>query len=78
MPRPVPSTEIFTFSESLAARLETVMVRAGRFRNCSGTEKLVRAVGIENTTGRNFKELEGMLGNVKALKSTGHPFGVVV
>jgi hypothetical protein len=29
---------------------------------------LVGAVGIENTTGRNFKELEGILGNVKALK----------
>ncbi len=25
-------------------------------------------MGIENTTGRNFKELEGMLGNAKALK----------
>jgi hypothetical protein len=25
-----------------------------------------RAVEIENTTGRNFEELEGMLGNVKA------------
>jgi hypothetical protein len=24
------------------------MVRARKFRNCSGTEKLVRAVGIEN------------------------------
>ncbi len=29
---------------------------------------MVGAVGIENTTGRNFKELEGMLGNAKALK----------
>ncbi len=25
-------------------------------------------MGIENTAGRNFKELEGMLGNRKALK----------
>ena len=25
-------------------------------------------MGVENTTGRNFKELEGMLGNAKALK----------
>jgi len=25
-------------------------------------------VGVENTTGRKFKELEGMLGNAKALK----------
>jgi len=25
-------------------------------------------VGIENTAERNFKELEGMLGNAKALK----------
>jgi hypothetical protein len=30
---------------------------------------MVGAVGIENTAGRNFKELEGMLGNAKALKS---------
>jgi hypothetical protein len=44
------------------------MVRARKFRNCSGTEKLVPAVGIENTTRRNFKDLEGMLGNAKALK----------
>ena len=29
---------------------------------------LVGAVGIENTARRNFKELEGMLGNAKALK----------
>jgi hypothetical protein len=29
---------------------------------------LVGAVGIENTTGRNFKDLEGMQGNAKALK----------
>jgi hypothetical protein len=29
---------------------------------------LVGAVGIENTTVRNFKDLEGMLGNAKALK----------
>src|ERR1700675_3170430 len=29
---------------------------------------LVGAVGIENTTRRNFKDLEGMLGNAKALK----------
>ncbi len=29
---------------------------------------MVGAVGIENTTGRNFKDLEGMLGNAKALK----------
>jgi|ERR1700674_4134538 len=29
---------------------------------------LVGAVGIENTTGRNFKDLEGMMGNAKALK----------
>ena len=31
--------------------------------------RLVRAVGIENTTGRNFKDLYGMQGNAKALKS---------
>jgi hypothetical protein len=30
--------------------------------------RLVGAVGIENTTERNFKELEGMLGNAKVLK----------
>jgi hypothetical protein len=30
--------------------------------------RLVGAVGIENTTERNFKELEGMLGNLRALK----------
>jgi hypothetical protein len=30
--------------------------------------RLVGAVGIENTTTRNFKDLEGMLGNAKALK----------
>jgi len=30
-------------------------------------EMLVGAVGIENNTGRNFKDLEGMLGNAKAL-----------
>jgi hypothetical protein len=29
---------------------------------------LVGAVGIENTARRNFKDLEGMLGNAKALK----------
>jgi hypothetical protein len=29
---------------------------------------MVGAVGIENTTRRNFKDLEGMLGNAKALK----------
>jgi len=29
---------------------------------------LVGAVGIENTTRRNFKDLEGMQGNAKALK----------
>jgi hypothetical protein len=29
---------------------------------------LVGAVGIENTTGRNLKDLEGMRGNAKALK----------
>jgi hypothetical protein len=29
---------------------------------------MVGAVGIENTTGRNSKDLEGMLGNAKALK----------
>jgi hypothetical protein len=29
---------------------------------------MVGAVGIENTTGRNFKDLEGILGSVKALK----------
>jgi hypothetical protein len=29
---------------------------------------LVGADGIENTTERNFKELEGMLGNAKAPK----------
>jgi hypothetical protein len=28
--------------------------------------KLVGAVGIENNTGRNFKDLEEMLGNAKA------------
>ncbi len=39
---------------------------------------MVGAVGIENTTRRNFKDLEGMQGNAKALKSSGHPFGVVV
>ena len=44
------------------------MVRAGKFRNCSGTEKLVRAVGIENTTERNLKELEEMLRSAKELK----------
>src|SRR5216683_797408 len=37
-------------------------------RNLSNIGILVGAVGIENTTGRNFKELEGMLGNTKALK----------
>ena|SRR5436190_565500 len=30
--------------------------------------RLVGAVGIENTTRRNFKDLEGMQGNAKALK----------
>jgi hypothetical protein len=29
---------------------------------------MVGAVGIENTTGRNFKDLEEMQGNAKALK----------
>jgi hypothetical protein len=29
---------------------------------------MVGAVGIENTTRRNFKDLEGMLGNAEALK----------
>jgi hypothetical protein len=29
---------------------------------------LVGAVGIENTTKENFKDLEGMMGNAKALK----------
>jgi len=29
---------------------------------------LVGAVGIENNTGWNFKDLEGMLGNAKTLK----------
>ena len=31
---------------------------------------LVGAVGIESTTRRNFKDLEGMQGNAKALKGT--------
>ena len=30
--------------------------------------RLVGTVGIENTTRRNFKDLEGILGNAKALK----------
>ena len=30
--------------------------------------RLVGAVGIENTTGRNFKDLEEMLGSAKTLK----------
>src|SRR5216684_8658003 len=37
-------------------------------RNLSNIGILVGAVGIENTTRRNFKELEGMLGDAKALK----------
>jgi hypothetical protein len=35
------------------------------FRNIGN---LVGAVGIENTTDRNFKDLEGMLRSAKALK----------
>ena len=35
---------------------------------CYQEEGLVGAVGIENTTRRNFKDLEGMQGNAKALK----------
>jgi len=31
---------------------------------------LVGAVGIENTAGRNFKDLEEMMGNAKSLKRT--------
>src|SRR5713101_4660491 len=46
--RPVSSTEIFTFSESLSARVETVMVRTGEVSELlSGKEMLVGAVGIE-------------------------------
>jgi len=30
---------------------------------------LVGAVGIENTTGRNFKDLEEMLGNAETLRN---------
>jgi len=41
-------------------------------------EVLVGAVGIENNTDWNFKDLEEMLRSAKALKSSGHPFGVVV
>jgi hypothetical protein len=45
------------------------MVRTGEVSELfSGKEMLVGAVGIENTTGGNFKELEGMLGNAKTLK----------
>ena len=39
---------------------------------------LVGADRIENNTDRNFKDLEEMLGSAMELKSTGHPFGVVV
>jgi len=54
----VSSTENFTFSESLSARVETVMVRTGEVSELlSGKEMLVGAVGIENTTGRNFKRV---------------------
>ncbi|PYU50968.1 MAG: hypothetical protein DMG53_02265 [Acidobacteria bacterium] len=35
---------------------------------CYQEEGLVGAVGIENTTRRNLKDLEGMMGNAKALK----------
>jgi hypothetical protein len=38
-----------------------------------------RAVGIENTTRRNFKDLEGMLGNAKALKrNNGECKGILI
>jgi hypothetical protein len=38
-----------------------------------------RAVQIENATVRNFKELEGMLGNVKALKrNNGECKGILI
>ena len=40
---------------------------------------LVGAVGIENTTGRNFKDLEGMMGNAKALKrNNGECKGILI
>jgi hypothetical protein len=36
--------------------------------------RLVGAVGIENTTGRSLKDLEGILGNANALKRNNEEF----
>jgi hypothetical protein len=38
---------------------------------------LVAAVGIENNTGRNFKDLEEMQGNAKALKNNRECKGIL-
>jgi hypothetical protein len=59
-----------SLSASCASRL-ALMAPSGPSKShklLSMKEMLVGAVGIESTTGRNFKDLEGMLGNAKALK----------
>jgi len=70
-----PSTQV---SCLMTQSLDTIHIKAcergytrGTPRNCapqlhySQYEGLVGAVGIENTTGGNFKKLEGMLGSLR-------------
>jgi len=58
------STRLVNRNELLESRVLLEMVLASRRKQIG----LVGAVGIENTTRRNFKDLEGMLGKAKALK----------
>jgi len=61
-----------SFIRAMGATLEALIAafcRLDKSLSCCWEKGwLVGAVGIENTTGRNFKELEGMLGNAKTLK----------
>jgi hypothetical protein len=79
--RPIPSVRVLgSASQLLPTLLRTPVRRLRRKLNgryvgkrtvvslCFLSREVGRDSGIENTTRRNFKDLEGMQGNAKALK----------